>query len=105
MEAFGLRRWAFGAGLPQSEGLRPNAEGPQRLFRFPVRRVMPAQAAELLQLQPIRVVPLVLRGRVVPLFAVRTRHPDDQPIFLRHDTASGAGRRSVKWSLPWDSNP
>src|SRR5947208_2541205 len=56
----------------------------QRLLRLPVRRVVAAAGAELLELQAVRVVPLVLGGRVVPLLAVLARHPDDDPVFLRH---------------------
>jgi hypothetical protein len=42
------------------------------LFHFLMRRVLAATAAEFLELQPLRRRLLVLRGRVVPLFALAT---------------------------------
>jgi hypothetical protein len=42
-----------------------------------MRRVLSAELAELVSLQPIRIVLLVFHGRVIPLFAERTRHVDN----------------------------
>jgi hypothetical protein len=47
------------------------------LFHLFMRRVLPAELAELISLQTIRIVFLILGGRIVPLFADRTRHVDD----------------------------
>ena len=42
-----------------------------------MRRVLAADAAELLQLQPLRHSLPILGGRIVPLFALATLHCDD----------------------------
>ncbi len=47
------------------------------LFRFPMRRVLAAPAAVLLQFEPIGVVSLVLIRRVVPPFALLAREVDN----------------------------
>src|SRR5205085_766111 len=62
----------------------PNTQHPTPLLRFPVHAVDPALRAVLPQLQPRRRVLLVLRGGVVALFALRARHPDDDPVVLSH---------------------
>src|SRR5437016_5425459 len=49
------------------------------LLGFFVGGVLPAPPAKLLQLHPIRVRPLVLRGRVVPPLTRRAREGDDVP--------------------------
>jgi len=50
-------------------------------LRLAMRGVLAAPAAELPQGEPVRVVLLILGGRVVALFALRTRHPDDDSRF------------------------
>jgi hypothetical protein len=42
-----------------------------------MRRVFSAELAELIALQPIRIVLLVLVGRIVPLLAGRAGHVDN----------------------------
>ncbi len=42
-----------------------------------MRRMLSAELAELASLQPVRIVLLVLHGRVIPLLAERTSHVDD----------------------------
>jgi hypothetical protein len=42
-----------------------------------MRRVLSAELAELVSLQPIRIVLLVLHGRVIPLLAERASHVDN----------------------------
>ena len=42
-----------------------------------MRRVLPARATVLAQLYAIRIVPLILRRRVVPAFALLARQCDD----------------------------
>jgi hypothetical protein len=39
-----------------------------------MRGVLPAELAELISFQPIRIILLVLVGRIVPLLAERTGH-------------------------------
>src|SRR5258705_2367101 len=48
-----------------------------QLFRFLVRRVLPAEAAELAELQPLRRLLLVLRGAVIPAFTVAACEMND----------------------------
>src|SRR6187402_1468750 len=50
------------------------------LLRLPVQRVLPAARAELVQLEPPRVVLLVLAGAVRALLARRARQGDDWSI-------------------------
>jgi hypothetical protein len=47
------------------------------LFHFLMRHVLSAELAELVSLQPVRIVLLVFHGRVIPLLAERTRHIDN----------------------------
>jgi hypothetical protein len=47
------------------------------LFHFFMRRMLPAAPAKLLQLDPVRRRLPVLRGRVVPLFALTALHRND----------------------------
>ena len=42
-----------------------------------MRRMLPAPAAELLQLNPVRRRLAVLRRRIVPLFAITALHRND----------------------------
>ena len=42
-----------------------------------MRYMLPAELAELVSLQPIRIVLLILHGRVIPLLAERTSHVDN----------------------------
>jgi hypothetical protein len=42
-----------------------------------MRRVVPALGAKLLQLQPVLVLLLVSRRRIIPVLAVVTLHGDD----------------------------
>ena len=48
-----------------------------------MRRVLPAVLAKLAGLQPFRVLLLVLRGRVIPVFAIAALYGDDfsHPLF------------------------
>ena len=48
-----------------------------RLFHLFMRRMLPAPAAKLLQLNPVRRRLTVLRGRIVPLFAFTALHRND----------------------------
>jgi hypothetical protein len=41
--------------------------------------VLPAKPAVLVPLDPVGIVLFVLRGRVIPLLADRTRHRNDVP--------------------------
>src|SRR5215208_1434914 len=50
---------------------------PYTLLHLFVRRVLPAELAELIALQPVRIVLLIFVGRIVPLLAERTRHVND----------------------------
>ena len=52
------------------------------LFHVLMRRVFPAELAELVSLQPIRIVFLILIGRIVSLFAGRAGQIDDLAHFL-----------------------
>ena len=47
------------------------------LLRFLMRRVLAATAAELAELQPVRRRLAVLRGRIIPLFALRALQCND----------------------------
>ena len=47
------------------------------LLNFFMRRMLPAPAAELLQLDPVRGRFAVLRCRIVPLFAITALHCND----------------------------
>ena len=47
------------------------------LFHFFMRRMLAAPAAELLQFNPVRRRLAVLRGRIVPLFAITALHCND----------------------------
>src|SRR6185436_4788633 len=49
-------------------------------------RVMLAMPAELLPLHPLRVLPLVLGGEVIPVIAVGAFHDD---VFARHASSFG----------------
>lgn len=59
----------------------------QALFGFLVGRVLPATAAEFLELQPLRGSLAILRGRVVPLLAVSALQGHN---FTWHKSSSGA---------------
>ena len=52
-----------------------------------MRRVLSAELTEFASLQPIRIVFLVLHGRVIPLFAERTSHVDDFAHFLLRNSS------------------
>jgi hypothetical protein len=60
----------------------------QHLLHFLMRRVLSAELAELVSFQPIRIVFLVLHGRVIPLFAERTSHVDDFAHFQLRNSSS-----------------
>jgi hypothetical protein len=62
----------------------------QNLLHFLVRRVLAAPVAKLLQFQPIRRRFAVLRGRVIPLFALTTLQRNDL-----------SGHRSLQTSFVW----
>jgi hypothetical protein len=47
------------------------------LFHFLMRRVLPAELAELVTFQPIRIVLLVFVRRIIPLLAGRTGQIND----------------------------
>jgi hypothetical protein len=74
--------------------LNQSEQAPKRTTRtsasFPVHSVAVAEAAKLLQLNAVRVVLLVFRRRVVPLFAVCTSerdndaHPGAPPLKGQH---------------------
>ena len=49
----------------------------QHLFYFLMGYMLSAELAELVSLQPIRIVLLVLHSRVIPLLTERTSHVDD----------------------------
>jgi hypothetical protein len=51
-----------------------------------MRRVLSAELAEFVTFQPVRIVFLVFHGRVVSLFAERTRHVDDFAHLILLDT-------------------
>jgi hypothetical protein len=52
-----------------------------------VQRVLATTGAKLVQLQPIRIVPPILLGGVIPFLALRAGKRDHIPYwFLRHDT-------------------
>ena len=53
------------------------------LLRLLMRCVLPAEAAVLAHLEPLRRLPLVLRRAVVAAFALATRHMDDVSHRLR----------------------
>ena len=65
------------------------------LLRLAVLGVLAATRTVLPQLQTSRRVLLVLAGGVVPLFAVRARHPDDQSIVLSHNLPASQMRVSA----------
>src|SRR5688572_534535 len=67
---------------------RSPACDPGDLLGLAVLSVLPAARTVLPQLQASRGVLLVLAGGVVPLLAVRARHPDDQSIVLSHNLPS-----------------
>jgi hypothetical protein len=52
-----------------------------------MRRVLSAELAEFVSFQPIRIVFLVLHGRVIPLLAERTSHVDDFAHLFLLDTS------------------
>src|SRR5215207_9898686 len=54
-----------------------------RLAGFAMKLMTPAAGAELLELEPARIVPAVLLSRVVPLTTSRALHGDDRPVSLR----------------------
>jgi hypothetical protein len=64
------------------------------LLHFLMRRMLPAAAAELLQLQPVRSGLPVLGGRIIPLFALTA---------LQRNNLSGHENRS--WLLASSSWP
>jgi hypothetical protein len=55
-----------------------------RLFRLPVIGVLAAPRAELAERQAIRIVLLVLRRRVVPVFTLLACHANDNPNVAGH---------------------
>ena len=55
-----------------------------------MRRMLSAELAELVTLQPIRIVLLVLHGRVIALFTERTGHVDNFTHLFLLDTSSQA---------------
>jgi hypothetical protein len=57
----------------------------QNLFHFLMRRMLPATLAEFLQLDAIRGRLPVLRGRIVPLFAITALHRNN---LSGHETSS-----------------
>ena len=61
---------------------------------------MPARRAEFLQLQPVLILLLVLRGRIVPVFAVAALQRDDFAHEFNLDTAS-TGNIAVSPSRLW----
>src|SRR5271169_4963431 len=50
-----------------------------KLFRFFMRRVLPARPAELLGLQAVRMLLLVFCGGVIPILAITTLQRNDFP--------------------------
>jgi hypothetical protein len=52
-----------------------------------MRRVFSAELAELVSLQPIRIILFVFHGRVIPLFAERTSHVDNFAHLFLLDTS------------------
>src|SRR5438477_4150584 len=73
---FGDRRSTCRATLLCSMRM-PDTSAARRLLRLPVRGVGAAPAAELAQLQSVRIVLLVLLGRVVALLAGGTLQGHD----------------------------
>jgi hypothetical protein len=59
-----------------------------------MRRVLSAELTEFVSFQPIRIVFLVLHGRVIPLFAERTSHVDDFAHFLLRNSSSAIRQRN-----------
>ena len=59
-------------------GCEPRS-APVSSARFAVRRVAPAPAAVLAQLQPLRIVPLALVGLIIPSLALFTRESCSDP--------------------------
>ena len=76
------RQRATGSKAPRAqrggppEPVRGSFEHKRKLASFLVCCVLAASRAELLQLDPVRVVSTVLLGDVVAFFALRTRHRD-----------------------------
>jgi hypothetical protein len=66
-----------------------------------MRRVLSAELAELVPFQPIRIILLVLHGRVIPLFAERTSHVDDFAHFPLRNSSS-VSRKSGTFPLSTD---
>jgi hypothetical protein len=64
--------------------------GPSRLASFPMYSLAVAKAAELLQLDTVRVVLFVLRRGIVPLFAVCASERDD---YAHSGTPPSKGQR------------
>jgi hypothetical protein len=52
-----------------------------------MRHVLSAELTEFVSFQPIRIVLLILHGRVIPLFAERTGHVDDFAHLFLLDTS------------------
>jgi hypothetical protein len=44
-----------------------------------MQRVFPATRTEFLKLDPVRVIPPILLGGVISLFAIRAGHRNDRP--------------------------
>jgi hypothetical protein len=66
--------------------------------------VFSAEFAELVSLQPVRIVLLVLGGRIVPLFAGRTSQINNfSHLFTRQ--ASGVKRKAMASALPSFPHP
>src|SRR5262249_6316519 len=65
-----------GALAVRATGLIPSVTR-HRLLRFPVRRVLPAPATELLELEPVGMRPAILRLGVVAALALAAGQGDD----------------------------
>ena len=75
---------------PIGEAFHPKRFTPLHLtlFHLFMRRVLSTELAELISLQPIRIILLVLHRRVIPLFAERTSHVDDFAHFLLRNSST-----------------
>jgi hypothetical protein len=73
----GCKDGLFDAAVDQT--LPPHVLPTCLLLDFLVRRVLAAKAAILVPLQSVRIVFLILHGRIVSVFTDRTRHGNDVP--------------------------